>query len=119
MFERPSSFHHTDRGAHKNSGACTAKLDTVELQMAKTTHNQTTKHPGLEQQEERGREAIVADLELTEDHEEVMEAHPVQVNLTVSLVVMLRVRCARHIMCLRTLLSRRWQPHHVACTIDV
>ena len=77
MFVRPSSFHHTDRGAHKNSSVCTAKPDnTVELQMAKTTLNQTTKRPGLEQQEERGREAIVADLGLTEDHEEATKAHP-------------------------------------------
>ena len=36
----------------------------------------TTKHPGLEQQEELGREAIVADPELTEDHEEATEGHP-------------------------------------------
>ena len=73
MLVRPSSFHDTDRGANKNSGVCTAKLvNTVEL----PTHNRTTKHPGLEQQEERGREAIVADLELTEDHEEATEEHP-------------------------------------------
>ena len=34
----------------------------------------------------------------------------------------IRVRCGRHIMCLRTLLSRKMfesmrQPHHVACTV--
>ena len=74
MFVRPSSFHHTDRGTNKNSGVCTAKLvNTVELQMAK---RHTTKHPGLEQQEELGREVIVADLELTEVHEEATEGHP-------------------------------------------
>ena len=39
-------------------------------------HNHTTKHPGPEQQEELGREAIVADPELTEDHEEATEVHP-------------------------------------------
>ena len=36
----------------------------------------TTKHPGLEQQEELGREAIVVDPELTEHHEEATERHP-------------------------------------------
>ena len=56
----------------------------------------TTKHPGLEQPEELGRDAIVADPELTEDHEEATEVHPVSVSLTVSLMVMLQGRCARH-----------------------
>ena len=38
----------------------------------------TTKQPhtGLEQQGDRGREAIGSDLELTEDHEEATEVHP-------------------------------------------
>ena len=65
---RRRSFHHTDRAAIKTSSACTAKLaNTVEAADGKTTHNQTTKHPGLEQQEDRGRDAIVSDLELTDD----------------------------------------------------
>ena len=75
--------------------------------------HQATTH--LEQPKELGREAIVADLELTEVHEEDTEKHPGVGELDLSLEVMLRVRCARHIMCLRTLLSRSGQPHHVAC----
>ena len=44
---------------------------------------------------------------------------PVQVNSTVSLKVMIRERCGRHIVCPRTLLSRTEsgevrQPHHVS-----
>ena len=48
----------------------------VHNSKCKTTHNQTTKHPGQEQQEELGREAIAADLEHTDDHEEATEEHP-------------------------------------------
>ena len=113
MFVCPSSFHHTDRGANKNSGVCTAKLvNTVELQMAK---RHTTKHPGLEQQEELGCEAIVADPELTEDHEEATEVHPGVGKLDRIVDGDAPGEVRKTLMCLRTLLSRRWQPHHVAC----
>ena len=110
MFVRPSSFHHTDRGTNKNSGVCTAKLvNTVELQMAK---RHTTKHPGLEQQEELGREAIVVDPELTE---EATEGHPGIGERDRIVVGDASGEVRKTLMCLRTLLSRRWQPHHVAC----
>ena len=77
--------------------------------------NQTTKHPGLEQQEERGREAIGADPELTEDHEEDTEGHPGVGELDCIVVGDAPGEVRKTLMCLRTLLSRRWQPHHVAC----
>ena len=57
-----ASFHHTDRGKHVCSFHQSLK--------------RTTKRPGLQQLEERGREAIGADPELTEDHEEDTEGHP-------------------------------------------
>ena len=57
-----ASFHHTDRSKHVCSFHQSLK--------------RTNKHPGLEQPEELGREAIVADLELTEVHEEDTEKHP-------------------------------------------
>ena len=75
----------------------------------------TTKHPGLEQQEELGREAIVADPELTEDHEEATEVHPGAGKLDRIVDGDAPGEVRKTLMCLRTLLSRRWQPHHVAC----
>ena len=57
-----ASFHHTDRGKH----VCSFH-ESLE---------RTTKRPGLEKPEELGREAIVADLELTEVHDEDTEKHP-------------------------------------------
>ena len=57
-----ASFHHTDRGKH----VCSFHQSL----------ERTTKRPGLEQLEELGREAIVADLELTEVHGEDTEKHP-------------------------------------------
>ena len=75
----------------------------------------TTKHPGLEQQEGLGREAIVADPELTEDHEEATEVHPGAGKLDRIVDGDASGEVRKTLMCLRTLLSRRWQPHHVAC----
>ena len=69
----------------------------------------------LEQPEELGREVIVADLELTEDHEEATEVHPGVGKLDRIVVGDDPGEVRKTLMCLRTLLSRRWQPHHVAC----
>ena len=75
----------------------------------------TTKHPSLEQQEERGHEAIGADPELTEDHEEDTEGHSGEGELDRIVVGDAPGEVRETLMCLRTLLSRRWQPHYVAC----
>ena len=53
----------------------------------------------LEQPEELGHEVIVADLELTEVHEEDTEKHPGIGELDLMMEFMLRGRCARHIVC--------------------
>ena len=72
-----ASFHHTDRGANRKPW-CLYRQACHDKHVCSfhQSLNQTTKHPGLEQQEERGREAIGADPELTEDHEEDTEGHP-------------------------------------------
>ena len=95
-------------------------------------NNQTTKHVCLQLQDDRGLEAIVSDLELTDDHEEATEAHAAQVArfrvrnplfTEGSHTVKIQVRCGRHIMCPRTLLSRRCSSqcsNHImwlACTV--
>ena len=73
----------------------------------------------LEQPEELGREAIVADLELTEVHEEDTEKHPGVGELDLSVGVHAPGEVRKTHMCLRTLLSRRWQPHHVGMPVDI
>ena len=85
MFVKPSSFHHTDRGANKNSGVCTAKLvgtrtsfhhtDRVATNMFVHFISRSDAQPNTPE-EEHGREAIVAELELTEVHDEDTEKHP-------------------------------------------
>ena len=73
--------------------------------------NASIKHPGLEQQDGRGLEVIV----LTEVHEEDTEGHPGVGELDLIVGVHAPGEVRKTLMCLRTLLSRRWQPHHVAC----
>ena len=75
----------------------------------------TTKRPGLKQPEELGREASFAELELTEDHEEDTEGHPGIGEFDRIVVGDAPGEVRKALMCLRTFLSRRWQPHHVAC----
>ena len=96
-----TSFHHTDRGKH----VCSFHQSL----------ERTTKRPGLEQPEELGREAIVADLELTEDHEEATEVHPDagELDLIVGVRAPGEVRKTHHVSAHSPF--PEGQPHHVAC----
>ena len=69
----------------------------------------------LEQLEELGREAIVADLELTEVHDEDTEKHPGvgELDLIVGVHAPGEMRKTHHVSAHSPF--RRWQPHHVAC----
>ena len=107
------TFHHTDRAAIKPSGVCTAKLAKTNMfvHFIIRSNAQTIKHPGLEQQDGRGLEVIV----LTDHPEEATEAHAGFGELDLIVGVHAPGEVRKTLMCLRTLLSRRWQPHHVAC----
>ena len=97
--------------------------------MCSRTHNQTTKHVSLQLQDDRGLEAIVYDLELTDDPEEATETHAAQVPLQ-SLEPALHRRLPQgegpgevrqtHRVSSHSPFPEMFesvlQPHHVACT---
>ena len=94
MFAPPSLSEHAQQERTKRSTSTIKKTDGSSSPLADQSKlhfitptevnvcsfhqslKRTTKRPGLEQLGDRGREAIGADPELTEDHEEDTEGHP-------------------------------------------